>query len=357
MLARLRAPRPPAVAWVACVLSLVASAAEGNGPATQSEDPAVGQLGREIADRGWLLYAAKTPVGDYDLFLARPNGTRTINLTRTPAFNEFGARFSPDSRQMLYRRTPKEVGINHDLWGAMGVPVVAAPDGSSPQVLGGDGELPWASWGSGTNQVACLYKRQGRIRIVDLATKAVVKELPRQGVFQQLFWSPDGRRLCGTANLGGQDWNVVSLGLDGSAPTLVSRALNCTADWFQSDPQRIIYSNRTPGVGSDYGFTMLMQATADGQSRTLIYGERGRHIYFGGTSPDDRYVVFSTPEEDGGTDAQMAVVRLADTPMIVPADYGQLAAVYPGAKHGPVFRLPVAGFEPHWTYAEVGPKP
>ena len=171
-----------------------------------------------------------------------------------------------------------------------------------------------------------------------------------------MFWSPDGKRLCGTANRNGQDWNVVGLELDTGKVTLLSRGLNCTADWFQGDAKRVIYSNRTPGLASDYGWTMLMQATADGKDRTLIYGERGRHIYYGCTSPDDKYVLFSFPETDGGTEANMAIIRLADAPIIVPDDYAELRALYPNAKSGPVLRLPQAGFEPHWTYAEIGEK-
>ena len=52
----------------------------------------------------------------------------------------------------------------------------------------------------------------------------------------------------------------------------------------------------------------------------------------------------------------MAIVRLADTPIIVPDDYVQLRALYPNAKSGPILRLAVAGFEPHWTYADIGVK-
>ena len=137
---------------------------------------------------------------------------------------------------------------------------------------------------------------------------------------------------------------------------MLTRTLNCTPDWFQGDPNRVIYSNRTPGLATEYGWTMLMQATADGKSRTLICGERGRHLYYGCTSPDDKYVIFAEPESDGGTDANMAIVRLADTPIIVPEDYVQLRALYPDAKSGPILRLPVAGFEPHWTYAEISRK-
>jgi hypothetical protein len=322
-------------------------------------DLAVEQLAKEVGRRGWIVFAAKTAQGDYDLFLSRPDGAERRNLTQTAEWSEYGGRFSPDGKRLLYRRQPKGPqlkageGINHDLWGAMGSLVIAEADGTNPVVQGEEGEFPWASWSPDGKQIACLYKREGKVRLVDLATRRVIKEMPRQGIFQQMFWSPDGKRLCGTANIGGQDWNILSLSLDSGHATLLSRGLNCTPDWFQRDASRVIYSHRTPGLAGEYGWTMLMQATADGKKRTLIYGERGRHIYYGCTSPDDQYVIFSVPESDGGTDANMALLRLADSPVIVPDDYHELQALYPNAKHGPVLRLPHAGFEPHWTYAEV----
>ncbi|HOW65706.1 MAG TPA: hypothetical protein P5186_24260 [Candidatus Paceibacterota bacterium] len=324
------------------------------GEATPEESV---RLGHEIAGQGWILYSARTEAGDYDLFLSRPDGSQVRNITRTPQFSEFGGRFSADGDRILYRRGNRNEPINHDLWGAMGNPMIAKADGTDPQVLGAAGELPWASWSPNGQQVACLYKREGKIRILDLRTRKMIQELPRQGIFQQMFWSSDGSRLCGTANLSGQDWNILSVDLKTGKPTLLSRNLNCTPDWFQDDPNRVIYSNRTPGLATDYGWTMLMQASADGRERALIYGERGKHIYYGCTSPDDRYVIFSFPENDGGTDARMAIVRLADTPIIVPEDYRELKTLYPKAKAGPVFRLSQAGFEPHWTYADVPKNP
>jgi Tol biopolymer transport system component len=318
------------------------------------------ELGQEVASRGWIVYAARTTNGDYDLFVSRPNGSVQRNLTRTPEWSEYGGRFSPDGTRLLYRRQSKGPdvrpgeGINHDVWGAMGSLCLGNADGSEARVLGADGEWPWASWSADGQQMACLYRREGRIRIVDVATRKVVREVPRQGIFQQMYWSPDGRQVCGTANLSGQDWNVVALELATGKVTLLSRVVNCTSDWFQGDSSRVIYSHRTPGLADAYGWTMLMQATADGASRTLVYAERGRHVYFGATSPDNRYAIFSVPETDGGSDAPMAIVRLADTPIVVPADYSQLRAIYPTAKSGPVFRLAQPGFEPHWTYAEIG---
>jgi Tol biopolymer transport system component len=347
--------------WNAGLALLVSGSmsALAQSPAT---DPGAAVLAKEVAGLGWILFSAKTAQGDYDLFLCRPDGSAQRNFTQTPDANEFGGRFSPDSKWMLYRRQHRNATqtsgkeVNHDLWGTQGALVIAKADGSDPQAQGEEGAYPWASWSPDGKQIACLYKREGQIRIFDLATKKLVKELPRQGIFQQLFWSPDGKHLCGTANLNGQDWNIVSIDLSTGKEELLSRVLNCTADWFQGDPNRVIYSNRTPGLGSGYGFTMLMQATADGKSRTLVFGERGRHLYYGCTSPDDKYVIFSRPESDGGTDAKMALVRLVDTPIIVPDDYTALRSLYPNAKRGPVLQLQVAGFEPHWTYAEIGEK-
>jgi Tol biopolymer transport system component len=248
-------------------------------------------------------------------------------------------------------------GLNHDSWGAKGRLVLANADGSDPQLQGEDGEWPWASWSPDGKQIACLYRREGKISIFDLATKKLLTEMPRQGIFQQMFWSADGRRLCGTANVNGHDWNILGLELGTRKATLLSRGLNCTPDWFQRDPNRVVYSNRTPGLASNYGWTMLMQATADGTNRALLYGERGRHVYYGCMSPDDQYVIFSCPETDGGTEADLALIRLADAPIIIPDDYLELRSLYPTARGGPVLRLAQPGFEPHWTFAEVGAKP
>jgi hypothetical protein len=100
-----------------------------------------------------------------------------------------------------------------------------------------------------------------------------------------------------------------------------------------------------------------MRASVDGKHRRLVYAERGRHVYWACTSPDDRYAIFSVFPKDNGIDGEMAIVRLADTPMIVSATvpYRELEAIYPNARKGPVLRLAhvPAGFEPHWTAANL----
>jgi len=318
-------------------------------------DPAVRRLAREVATRGWILFDAITQRGDRDLFLARPDGSRLRNITNTPELSEVGGRFSPDGKKILYRRLRKEAPLNHDKWGARGQLVIANADGSDPIPHGEDGGYPWASWSPDGKQIACLETEN--IRIYDVKSEKVLKELPRHGIFIQLFWSPDGKRLCGTANFAGQQWNIVAIDVATGEATLLSRKLNCTADWFQHDSRRVIYSNRTPGLATRDGWTMIMQATADGKSRTVVYAENEQHIYCCCTSPDDKYVILTRAPGDGGINRAMAIIRLADTPIIVP-EYKALKALYPDAGEGPVLHLTNLphGFEPHWTYADIKEK-
>jgi Tol biopolymer transport system component len=359
-------------------LALLTAAPLGNA----AEDPRAVELANEVARRGWIVFASyplelpgqpvakKDDRTQTDLYLARPDGSQLRNITGTSEFSEFGGRFSPDGKRLLYRRLPRDKPFSHDTWGAFGQLVVANADGSHAIVQGNEGEYPWACWSPDGRRISCLYKQEGKIRIYDLQTKNALLETPSQGIHQQLYWSGDGKRVCGTANVAGRSWNILAVDLESRKLTLLSRGGvgSCTPDWFQGDPGRVIYSHRiagiTPRLGESvngYGFTMLMQATADGKKRALVYGRLLRHVYFGCTSPDDKYVVFVDHPSDGPVVSDMHVIRLADTPMVA-ADppFPELKELHPEAKDGPVLdlRLPggraLCGFEPHWTYAEIG---
>ena len=344
-------------------------------------DPKVAELRREVAPCGWIVFSAhpaeldkgvlignRGARGQLDLYLARPDGSELRNLTKSDELHEFGVRFSADGKKILYRRCPKGEAVGHDHWGEQGELVVANADGSNPVSLGKNREFPWATWSPDLKQIACLYRKEGLIRIHDVETKQIVQEMPSQGIYQQLVWSPDGKRLVGTANVSGQMWNIVSYDLATRKTTLLSRFLNCTPDWFQSDPSRVIYSNRIPGITTRLdeasnrdGFTILMQATADGKQRTLVYGRLRKHVYFGCTSPDGKYAIFADDPADGLIVGEMHLVRMADTPIVAPQpEFPELKEKYPEAKDGPVLDLtlpngtPLRGFEPHWTAAPIG---
>jgi len=363
-------------ARIALMLSAAVALMVVGGQAQPGGDAAVQALAKEVAGRGWIAFAAH-PLeitqgkeiadhgkrGQTDLYFMRPDGSGLRNFTNTPGFSEYGARFSPDSKKMLYRRIPADQRVAHDLWGAAGQLLIANADGSSPRIQGKAGEYPWASWGPKGERIACLYKREGVIRFFSLRDKKQLGEMPRQGIFQQMFWSPDGRRLCGTANVQGRDWNVVSVELATQKLTVLTTDFNCTPDWFRTDANRVICSWRHPRLGAQsrgqaYGSTNLMQATADGKGRTLVYGDYDTHSYFSCLSPDDQYVVFATHPSDGGVSGDLHILRLKDTPIVTPG-FDALKALYPNAKTGPVLDLKlksgglIRGFEPHWTYADV----
>jgi Tol biopolymer transport system component len=331
--------------------------------ATANRDPATAQLAREVGTKGWIVYSAHTDKGDWDLFLSRPDGTHVRNITNTPDSSEIGGRFSPDGRRLLFRRIAPGTKIHHDTWGAAGQLVITNADGSNPVVYGAPGEFPWATWSPDGKQVACLTRTGIEIR--DLATKAVVRKLDRQGIYQQLFWSPDGKWFTGPANRLGESWTVVRLSAVTGEVNSVAKFQNCTPDWFP-DSRRLIYSSRPAhqepadggsaakavGQTAQYGWTQLYMSDGDGQNRTLLYGEDGKHIYGGAVSPDGRYVVFTRSRTDGDLEtAAISVMRLSDAPVIV-GESKFLRSQNPKAKSGPVLGIQ-AGWEPHWTAAAI----
>ena len=169
-------------------------------------DAPAARLAEEVRRCGWLVFSARSERGDWDLFVCRPDGSDRRNLTRTPESNEAGAQFSRDGRRLLFRRLPVDEPIDGNHHGTQGELVLAASDGSTPTVLGQAREFPWASWSPDGKQVACLSVKG--ITIVDVASRQVVRKLPRLGFFQQMTWSPDGRWLSGVSNSFGASWSV-----------------------------------------------------------------------------------------------------------------------------------------------------
>jgi Tol biopolymer transport system component len=317
-----------------------------------AQDDRVARLAKEVGGKGWIVYASRSENGTWDLFLMRPDGSARRNITNTPEYEEGGPRFSPDGKKLLYRRFAKGTTIHHDLWGFQGNLMTAEPDGSKPVQIGGDREFPWASWSPDGKQVACLTQKQG-IQVVDLETKKVIRELPRKGIYQQLFWSPDGQWFCGVANAR-MMWTVVRMNAQTGALNIVHEFQSCTPDWF-NDSQHLIFPCRAAGQ-KGYGFTQLYRSDGAGKETKLIYGADGFHIYGGALSPDDRYVLFTRCPQDGGgsekAGAPICVMRMADAPAVAGPSVA-LRQVHPEAREAPVLQL-VDGWEPCWTYAEIG---
>jgi len=333
-----------------------------------SNDVKVTELAKEVRGKGWVVYTGPSETGDWDLFIMRPDGSEKRNLTRTPDYHETGARFSPDGKRLLYRRIPRNVKLALDKYGTQGELVIARSDGSEPMVQGKPGEFPWASWGPDGRQIACLSK--SGIEIYDLASKTLLRQMDRKGIYQQLVWSPDGKSFCGPANYYGEMWTVVRLDAATGTVNPVNKFQNCTADWFP-DSQHLIFSSRpanqevldggkiAQAVGQkiDYGWTQLWMADREGKSRSLVYGEDGRHIYSGGISPDGKYVLFTRSKPDLGEvndSVAMSLIRLSDAP-IIGGESKALHKLHPHAKDGPILSL-TAGCCAHWTAKSIAGK-
>ncbi len=321
--------------------------------AARADDASIAALRNEVKNKGWIVFPARSEKGDWDLFLMRPDGSQRRNITNTPDANEAYPLFSRDGTRLLYRRLARGETISGNDHGQQGVPIVANSDGTDAKVLGGESELPWASWSPDGKEFACLDVKG--IHFVDVASGKVTRFLKRNGFFQQLTWSPDGEWLSGVSNSFGTSWSVARMNVTTGEVNPVSAIDNCTPDWFP-DSRRMIFSNRHASdlaLGKQ-GWTQLWMADADGKNPQLVYAEDGRHIYGGHVSPDGKYVLFTgNVQEDGdpGHDgAPMELMRLADAP-IIGGDSAELRKLHPDAKAGPVLTLP-AGWEPCWTFSE-----
>ena len=311
----------------------------------------VATLTRELRDTGWIAFSAPGGQGDWDLFKIRPDGSGRTAITDTREFHEAGVRFSPDGSRILYYRIPRSDAVDNNTYGTYDL-VIAAADGGHPSVYGRG--FSWASWGPDGTQLACLDQRG--IHIVDVASRSLVRQLPRKGVVQQLIWSPDGKWFAGTANGLGPFWNIGRMDARTGLLNAVSETerFNCTPDWMP-DSRQILYSRGiTPEKG---GFAELWLASGDGKERRVLHAEKNRHIYGGCASPDGKYLVFTRSEVDLGrvenSRTSMAIIRMADTRTPGGPDRATTTDV-PATPRGPLVDLSW-GWEPHWTHAEDRP--
>ena len=323
---------------IPAIMILASSVAGG------AEDVSVRDLADEVRDKGWIVFSAANDGGDWDLFLMRPDGSDRWRLTDTRQYNEAGAKFSRDGGKLLYYRMPVADRVDNNTYGLFEL-VIADADGGNPRSYGN--KFPWASWGPDGTQIACLDKKG--IQIIDLASRQIVRQIPRSGIVQQLVWSPDGKRFVGTANGLGVAWTVGCLDAETGRIHPISEVdrYNCTPDWLP-DSEHVIYSRGI--VPGQAGWAQLWLAKADGTERRLLYVEDQQHLYGGCVSPDGNYVLFTKSEVDLGkvdnSRTRMTIIRLKDTPMVASRE-PSLQKELNGARSGPALDLSW-GWEPDW---------
>ncbi|MBL9135653.1 MAG: PD40 domain-containing protein, partial [Verrucomicrobiales bacterium] len=291
--------------------------------------------------------------GTWDIHLMRPDGSSRRPLTTTPDANEFWPQFSRDGTKLLYRRVRRDEPVNGNRYGLQGRAIVADSDGANPRELGGDGDLPWATWTPDGTAFVTLSPKA--ISWIDATTGKVQRTLPRQGFFQQITVSPDGKWLVGVANNFATGWSIARMNLATGQVNAVNTVDCCTPDWFPNSDE-VIFSWRPPGQGTNKGngWTQIWRAEAIGKHPRLVYAKDDRHSYGSFVSPDGQYLLLTgNIEEDGDpshSGGPMSLMRLADAPIIEGASPG-VRAQHPEARDGPILPLP-DGWEPCWTFSQ-----
>ena len=111
------------------------------GPATED---GYGPTCPRTSDRGWLVFSARTDAGDWDLFVARPDGWSRHPHRHSPVQRSRRS-LSPDGTRLLYYRIPRSEPVDNNTYGTFDL-VIANADGSDPQTYGT--EFPWALLGN-----------------------------------------------------------------------------------------------------------------------------------------------------------------------------------------------------------------
>ena len=322
-------------------------------PLYGSDEQQVSKLRDEVKNKGWLLYSAKSLNGTWDIFLSRPDGSQSRNITNTADFEEAAPHFFNDGKKIIYRQAAKGTIFQPARYGFQGRLVIADSNGANPTIIGEEGQYTWAVISEDGKFVCCITPKE--VQIIDLSTKEKVRGFPRQSVFWLGGWSLDGKWVCGVTNSEGL-WTIVRINVESGEQNIVHQFQNCTPDWFP-DSKYIIYSSRPAGQtgAKGYGYTQLWMSEGEGRDHRLIYGEDGLHVYGGSVSPDGQYILFTKGGNEGGgakeSGATICIMRLADAPTIT-GESIELRKVHPDTKDGTILELE-PGWEPSWTYSEI----
>jgi hypothetical protein len=177
----------PAATAFPAALAYSRSEAAGGGVFVMARSGRVNLVARGGLSPAWspdgrrLAFAAPTPNGTTELFVADASGRHRASLTRTPLASENDPGWAPDGRRLVVERE--------------GTLVLVRADGARERPLVAGREPAWAPDG---RRIAFVGDRAGSedVYVVEVSTGRVRPVTFSPGAESAPAWSPDGRRLA-----------------------------------------------------------------------------------------------------------------------------------------------------------------
>lgn len=279
---RAQRPRGPerVNAWLVTLAVLALGTLLSTAPA-QASFP--GQNGR--------IVFASNATGDYDLYTMNADGSGAVNLTRSPARDDYHAEWSADGNRIAFESGPTGTAALgfafNDIW-------VMNADGSEPKRLtGAAGRDGHPSWSPDGDRIAFLSYRDGDGDIYtirpDGSDLRQLTNLPDDEARPR--YSPDGNKLTYTrrVGLGFGGFSIHTIHADGTQDRQLTPASMEAAgsDWSPHGNRLVLHDN----FCATCAFSDILVMKANGKGATELTTGFGNNIE-ASWSPDGRSLLF-----------------------------------------------------------------
>ncbi|HET8568513.1 MAG TPA: hypothetical protein VFM93_05945, partial [Candidatus Limnocylindria bacterium] len=261
------------------VLVLVLAACSNTPPAAlpTGEPPA----GSAPLDAAALAFDSDR-TGNFEIFVARVDGSQLRQLTADAAYDSWWARIAPDRRRILFYRTPKGT---HDrdytktsLW-------MMNADGTDQRHLLPAGGNGWdmhghAEWSPEGDRLVMFggQRMNPQIFVTDLRGGSPRAITARGGQNLDPSWSPDGERIvfvgCPAAICFERDYEVyVVPAAGGEAARLTENGLRDHDPYYSPDGRSIAWLQQTDTAGP-VGVWNIRLMLSDGSQQRAVTNDR-----------------------------------------------------------------------------------
>lgn len=177
----------------------------------------------------WIAFeTGRGELGQYEVFVVAPDGTRLQNLTNGWA-DDVAPVWSPDGRSIAFVSFRDTLAGKWSLGpGSLYIadfdPVAGASGGNTIRLTDDGGSDGWPTWAPKGQRLAFESDRSGNwdIWVINRDGSGLVNLTQSPENERYPAWSPDGKKLAFTTKRSGS-WNVWVMGADGSNPANLTK--------------------------------------------------------------------------------------------------------------------------------------